>query len=127
MGCCGASRRTVLAAAAGVALAAAVPVSGAAQFDPLIALDLEIVTVTERGVVLTWTTFGLDSAGRPVPTATDTEVRLAPADSPREPVTVYHDDTRTPYHYAEIDDLEPGRPYRFLALSNGIRAYLPRR
>ncbi|MFD3747647.1 metallophosphoesterase [Nocardia sp. NPDC058633] len=122
MGCCGASRRTVLAAAAGAMLAAAVPGSAAAQSEPLIALDLEIVTVTERGVVLTWTTFGLDPAGLPVPVPADTEVRLAPADSPREPVAVYHDDARTPYHYAEIDGLEPGRAYRFLALSNGIRA-----
>ncbi|MGY0503557.1 metallophosphoesterase [Nocardia sp. FBN12] len=122
MGCCGASRRTVLAAAAGAAFATLLPSPVAAQFDPLIALDLEIVTVTERGVVLTWTTFGLDRAGRPVPVPADTEVRLAPADSPREPVTVYHDDTRTPYHYAELDNLEPGRPYRFLALSDGIRA-----
>ncbi|MFE5480426.1 metallophosphoesterase [Nocardia sp. NPDC056541] len=122
MGCCGASRRTVLAAAAGAALAAAIPGSVAAQFDPLIALDLEIVTVTDRGAVLTWTTFGLDPAGRPFPVPADTEVRLAPVDSPREPFTVYHDDSRTPFHYAEIDDLEPGRPYRFQALSNGIRA-----
>lgn len=122
MGCCGASRRTVLAATAGAALAATLPSPVAAQADPLIALDLEIVTVTERGVVLSWTTFGLDRAGRPVPVPADTEVRLVPADSPREPVTVYRDDVRTPYHYAELDDLEPGRPYRFLALSNGIRA-----
>ncbi|MFE1596991.1 metallophosphoesterase [Nocardia sp. NPDC058705] len=103
-------------------MAAALPVYGAAQPNPLIALDLEIVTVTERGVVLTWTTFGLDAAGRPVPVPANSEVRLAPADSAREPVTVYLDDTQTPYHYAEINDLEPGRPYRFLALSNGIRA-----
>ncbi|MFJ2664884.1 hypothetical protein ACIO14_11080 [Nocardia fluminea] len=122
MGCSGASRPTVLAAAAGAALAAAIPGSGAAHVDPLIALDLETVTVTDRGMVLTWTTFGPDPGGRPFPAPADTEVRLAPADSPREPVTDYHDNSRTPFHYAEINDLEPGRPYRFQALSNGIRA-----
>ncbi|MFE7717795.1 metallophosphoesterase [Nocardia rhizosphaerihabitans] len=124
MGCCGPSRRTVLAAFAAATLSATVgrPGSVTAQANPLIALDLEIVTVTERGVVLTWTTFGLDTAGRPVPAPANTEVLLAPADSSREPAPVYVDDTATPFHYAEITGLEPGRAYRFLALSNGIRA-----
>ncbi len=124
MGCCGPSRRTVLAAFAAAALGATAvrPGSVAAQAGPLLALDLEIVTVTDTGAVLTWTTFGLDAAGRPMPVPANTEVRLAPADSPRAPRTVHLDDTATPFHYAEITGLEPGRPYRFQALSNGIRA-----
>ncbi|MGY4101267.1 metallophosphoesterase [Nocardia sp. R16R-3T] len=91
-----------------------------AQTNPLFATDLEVVTVTERSVILTWTTVTPDPNGRLLAVDADTEVRLGPADSAL--TTVYADDERTPFHYAEIDGLEPGRRYRFQAWSNGIRA-----
>ncbi len=96
------------------------PDSVRAQPNPLFATDLEVVTVTDRSVILTWTTVTPDPSGRLVPVDTDAEVRLGPADSVL--AAVYADDERTPFHYAEIDGLEPGRPYRFEAWSNGARA-----
>ncbi|WP_433578144.1 metallophosphoesterase [Nocardia brasiliensis] len=126
MTCCGPSRRTLLGA---LGLAALLPVVGAArpgsaraQSNPTIATDLEVVTVTDRTVILTWTTLTPDAAGRLVPVAADAEVRLAPADSTRAPVPVWSDQEPTPFHYAEVDGLEPGRAYRFEAWSNGVRA-----
>ncbi|ASF09799.1 hypothetical protein NBRGN_053_00130 [Nocardia brasiliensis NBRC 14402] len=126
MTCCGPSRRTLLGA---LGLAALLPVVGAArpgsaraQSNPILATDLEVVTITDRTVIVTWTTLTPDAAGRLAPIAADAELRLAPADSPRAPVPVWSDPEPTPFHYAEVDDLEPGRAYRFEAWSNGVRA-----
>lgn len=119
MSCCGPSRRRVLGA---LGLAALLPGSVAAQPNPILAGDLEVVTVTDRSAILTWTTRAPDAAGRLVPVATDGEVRLIPADSPRAPVPVWAAQTRTPFHYAQVDALEPGRRYRFEAWSQGVRA-----
>ncbi|WP_019928620.1 metallophosphoesterase [Nocardia sp. BMG111209] len=94
-----------------------------AQRQSLIASDLEVVTVTDRSAVLTWTTRARDGSGRPRPVPADTEVRIAPADG-RLPARPYLLDTaRTPFHYAEIHGLEPGRSYRFEAYSDGRRAF----
>lgn len=124
MSCCGPSRRTVLGA-----LAALLPLSEmaragsvGAQPNPLCATDLEVVTVTDRSVILTWTTYTPDAAGTLIPVPADTEVLLGPADSPRAPAPVFAEAEPTPYHYAEIDGLEPGRTYRFEARSHGVRA-----
>ncbi|WP_330232744.1 metallophosphoesterase [Nocardia sp. NBC_00508] len=84
--------------------------------------DLEVVTITDTSAVLTWTTLAPDSTGRLVPVDADTQVRIGPADSPRGPAPVYADDRPTPFHYAEIGGLEPGRAYRFEAWSAGLRA-----
>jgi len=122
--CCGPSRRTVLGA---LGLATLLPANGIgqhskalAQQGPIVAGELEVVTVTDESVVLTWTTRTPDAAGQPV--ATDGEVRLGPADSRREPAPVWSAPEQTPFHYAEIDGLEPGRTYRFEAWSSGVRA-----
>lgn len=110
-----------------LAALAALPIAAAAgparaQGNSMIATDLEVVTVTPTSVILTWTTLAPDAGGRPVPVAAGTQVRLAPAAS-RGPAPIRHDDQdRTPYHYAEITGLEPGRPYRFEAWSDGTRA-----
>lgn len=91
----------------------------------MIATDLEVVTVTDTRVIVTWSTVSptlRDGAGRPLGVAAGTELRVAPADGAGSARTVLHDDTPTPYHYAEFDGLEPGRPYRFEAYSNGVRA-----
>ncbi|MGQ4615901.1 metallophosphoesterase [Nocardia sp. R7R-8] len=88
----------------------------------VVATDLEVVTVTDHSVILTWTTRSRDRHGRLRPTATDTEVRIASADG-RRAAAPRHVDTRpTAYHYAEITGLEPGRAYRFEAYSDGTRA-----
>ncbi|MFI6363577.1 metallophosphoesterase [Nocardia sp. NPDC050630] len=121
MSCCGPSRRTFLSAIGMTALASlADPGSVRAQPYPLFATDLEVVTVTDRSVILTWTTVTPDPSGRLLPVDTDAEVRLGPVDAAL--ATAYADDEHTPFHYAEIDGLEPGRPYRFEAWSNGVRA-----
>ncbi|MCP2289039.1 metallophosphoesterase [Nocardia amikacinitolerans] len=123
MSCCGPSRRPLLGAIASAALLSAVPASRArAQAVSVVATDLEVVTVTDRSVVLTWTTVAADGTGRLVPVPSDAEVRLGAADSTRAPVPVFADPERTPFHYAEIGGLEPGRRYRFEAWSQGARA-----
>lgn len=122
-GCCGPSRRTLLGAIGLTALLPlARPSSARAQPHPLIATDLEVVTITDRSAILTWTTVAPDLAGRLMPVDADAEVRLAPADSARTPVPVHADPQPTPFHYAEIGGLEPGRTYRFEAWSHGVRA-----
>ncbi|WP_405164357.1 metallophosphoesterase [Nocardia sp. NBC_01499] len=86
------------------------------------ASDLELVTVTDRSAILTWTTRARDRHGRLRPIPADTEVRIAHADGPSAARTRYLDSRPTAYHYAEIDGLEPGRDYRFEAYSDGCRA-----
>ncbi|MFF0493616.1 metallophosphoesterase [Nocardia sp. NPDC004068] len=93
-----------------------------ARHHSMIAMDLEVVTVTDRSVILTWTTRERDRAGRLRPVPTDTEVRIAPADAIGPARQCFHDTRPTPFHYAEIDGLEPGRSYRFEAYSAGQRA-----
>lgn len=123
MNCCGPSRRTVLGASVLAALlpVAALPRAGrAAAQAPVTATDLEVVTVTDRSAVLTWTSRAFHDTR--IPVATEAEVLLGPADSPRAPVPVWASVEPTPYHYAQIDGLEPGRAYRFEARSAGVRA-----
>ncbi|MFI9506641.1 metallophosphoesterase [Nocardia sp. NPDC052566] len=120
--CCGLSRRSLLRAASAAALLPVVRAGSAgAQPNPLIATDLEVVTITESSVILTWTTLTPGPAGL-LPTDAGTEVLLGPADATRAPATAFADAEPTPYHYAELDGLEPGRTYRFEARSNGVRA-----
>ncbi|AHH16027.1 putative phosphohydrolase [Nocardia nova SH22a] len=125
MTCCGPNRRRVLAALAAAAAAPVVPFAGSAraQANSLIATDLEVVTITDTSAVITWTTLAHDGGPAPIPVDAGTEIRLAPADSvisPR-PVPISGSD-RTPYHYAQIEGLEPARRYRFEAWSDGVRA-----
>ncbi|WP_433680465.1 metallophosphoesterase [Nocardia sp. CA-119907] len=89
--------------------------------DSMVATDLEVVTVTDRSAILTWTTRARDRSGRPRPVSADTEVRIAPVDGRFSAQPHYLDSRPTAYHYAELDGLEPGRTYRFEAYSNGRR------
>ncbi|MEC3913012.1 metallophosphoesterase [Nocardia sp. CDC160] len=122
MNCCGPNRRQLLGL---LAVAAAMPLGWAsparAQAGSLAVTDLEVVTITDRSAILTWTTYGPDANGNPVPVETDGEVWLAPADGSglRQ---VFGDSRPTAFHYAEVTDLEPGRAYRFEARSAGIPA-----
>ncbi|MEV3959965.1 metallophosphoesterase [Nocardia sp. NPDC050193] len=123
MSCCGPSRRTVLGALGLAALlpAAGLPGAGRATASPgpVRATDLEVVTVTDTAAVLTWTSRDPGSTN-PVPT--DGELLLGPADGSRPLRPVWASESPTPFHYAQIDGLEPGRAYRFEARSAGMRA-----
>ncbi|WP_405496036.1 metallophosphoesterase family protein [Nocardia sp. NBC_00511] len=90
--------------------------------DTVVASDLEVVTVTDRSAIITWTTRSRNRAGRLRPAPADTEVRIRPADGRGAMRTAFYEARETPFHYAEIDGLEAGRSYRFEAYSQGRRA-----
>ncbi|MFB7723866.1 metallophosphoesterase [Nocardia sp. NPDC056100] len=92
------------------------------QHNSLTVSDLEVVTVTDTSVILTWTSRIRNRAGRLQPAPADTEVRLGPADSPLPLPVRWHESGRTAFHYAEITGLEPGREYCFEAYSDSCRA-----
>ncbi|WP_454197171.1 metallophosphoesterase [Nocardia sp. Marseille-Q1738] len=117
------SRRTILTALTAVAT---LPVGGLALLAPqslsITARDLELITVSDQSVAVSWTTAAADPIGRWRPVAADTELALGPADS-RKPLPVVHSDTTpTAFHYVEVTGLEPGRRYRLEARSRGMRA-----
>lgn len=127
--CCGPSRRQVFGY---LAASAMLPLVGAgrgglarADTEPMWVRDLEVVTITDTSVIVTWATVSAvraDDHGMPLPVAADTELRLGPADGRAAPRAVFQSDEPTPFHYAEVHGLEPGRDYRFEAYSNGLRA-----
>lgn len=121
MSCCGPNRRQVLGLLAAAALPLAWASPARAQPGSVVVTDLEVVTITDQTVIFTWTTYGPDASGTPVPVEADTEVWLAPADGSglRQ---VFGDAQPTAYHYAEVTGLEPGRAYRFAARSAGRAA-----
>ncbi|MGQ4618809.1 metallophosphoesterase [Nocardia sp. R7R-8] len=85
------------------------------------ARDLELITVSDRSVAVTWTTAAVDRIGRTRPVAADTELALGPADSSKPLPIVHSDATPTAFHYVEVTGLEPGRRYRLEARSRGVR------
>lgn len=87
-----------------------------------VAGNLELITVSDQSVAVSWTTATAHPLGRWRPVEVDTELALAPADSRATPAVVHYDATPTAYHYAEITGLEPGRRYRLEARSAGVRA-----
>jgi hypothetical protein len=131
--CCHLSRRQILKWGA---LVAATPfLAGAADLEraygfrrrgastPCLPINLELVTLTETSAILTWFTGDptrVDSMGRLAPVPADTEVLLGTTDGNLQ--VVLSDPTPTAYHYAELTGLEPGRPYVYVARSNGIPA-----
>ena len=126
---CHPTRRQALSWAA---LAAATPLLSAAvdperaygaQAGPTVAMGLELVTLTESSVVLTWYTGDSgspDGLGRLAPVPADTEVLMGT--NPSNLKQVFHSATPTPYHYAEISGLEPGQTYFYVARSGGMDA-----
>lgn len=134
--CCQISRRRAMARGGLVAAtplvagaepseeaAAAVPV--AVPAGALLVQDVEVVTVTDTSVVVTWFTGSaveLDRYGRPAPVPTNTQLLLGDPTTPTSPRTVLHDERPTAYHYAEVTGLEPGRTYRYQARSAGLPA-----
>jgi Icc protein len=135
MDCCRPSRRQALLwgslAAAAPLVAAGEAAPAAAASSDILVTDLEVVTVTDTSVVITWFTGSateVDQYGFPAPVATDTQLQLGSADPatltvvPGSLKTVLHDEHRTPYHYAEVGGLEPGTMYAYVALSAGQAA-----
>jgi 3',5'-cyclic-AMP phosphodiesterase len=140
MDCCGPSRRQALlwgslAATAPLAaaplVAAGVATPAAAASGGLLVIDLEVATVTDTSVVITWFTGSateVDQYGFPLPVPTNTELKLGLFDPatfsvvPGSLKTVLEDDTLTPYHYAEVGGLEPNTTYAYVALSSGQTA-----
>jgi Icc protein len=132
-GCCFLTRRQLLQWAA---LVAATPLlssltdqerayglTGAAQTAVASPVNLELVTLTETSVILTWFTGDPtrpDQMGRLAPVPADTEVLLGT--SPADLHQAYHDPTPTPYHYVELAGLEPGQTYFYMARSGGLPA-----
>jgi hypothetical protein len=89
-------------------------------------MNLELVTLTESSVVLTWFTGDptrRDDLGRPAPVLADSEVLLGT--SPAQLHQVHHDTTGTAYHHVEITGLEPDRTYFYVARSRGRPATPP--
>ncbi len=87
--------------------------------------DLEVVTVTDASVAITWfsgSATEVDRYGFPMPEASDTELLLGEPGRPGSLRTVLHDSSPTAYHYAEVTGLEPGRTYAFAARSAGRTA-----
>lgn len=95
----------------------------AASAGPMLALNLELVTLTETTAILTWFTgdaSNVDSMGRLAPVPADTEVLLGTAQSGLQ--QALFDATLTPYHYVELTNLEPGQTYFYVAQSAGTPA-----
>ena len=90
---------------------------------PPVAINLELVTLTETSAIVTWFTGDPtrpDSMGRLAPVPADTEVLVGT--SPADLKQAYHDATPTPFHYAELTGLEPGQSYFWVARSGGVPA-----
>jgi Icc protein len=90
---------------------------------PTVAMELELVTLTETSVVLTWYTGDptrIDPVGRLAPKPADTELLLGTSSTNLR--TIVHEAGPTPYHHVEVADLEPGQTYFFLAKSAGLPA-----
>jgi hypothetical protein len=90
---------------------------------PAVAINLELVTLTETSAILTWFTGDPtrpDEMGRFAPVPADTEVLLGTSPASMQPVL--HDSAPTPYHYAELTGLEPGQTHFFVARSGGVPA-----
>ncbi|MCP2337269.1 purple acid phosphatase family protein [Actinomadura rupiterrae] len=122
--CCAASRRDVLRLSAVAAGFTLVPsAASAASPSSVRAVNLELVTLTETGAVLTWYTGAPgtdDGLGRMRPAAADAEVRYGT--HPARLNRVAHGPSGTAYHHVELHGLEPGRTYYYKALSQGRAA-----
>jgi 3',5'-cyclic-AMP phosphodiesterase len=101
--------------------ARALAVTASDSTDGVTPVNLELVTLTENRAVITWYT-GLagtdDGLGRMVPAPADGEVRYG-TNPARLNRVAYGIEAATPYHYVELDDLEPGQTYYYPARSQG--------
>lgn len=133
--CCAVSRRHILrmatlGAAAGIVLpaAAASPAqAAAARTAGVYPQDLELVTVSDTGFVLTWYTAAAPApaipyqpAQEPAPVATDGYVRYGTSPGRLDRIAV-QTGGETPYHVVEIEGLRPGTTYYYAAYSAGVQ------
>ncbi|MEY2434573.1 MAG: 3,5-cyclic-AMP phosphodiesterase [Acidimicrobiaceae bacterium] len=131
--CCHLTRRQLLQWAAVVAAtpllsalddsARAYGMTRAASAGPMLPVNLELVTLTETSAILTWFSGDptrVDSFGRLAPVPADTEVLLGTAQAGLH--QAFFDATPTPYHYVELNGLEPGQTYFYVAQSGGMPA-----
>ncbi|MDL4772816.1 purple acid phosphatase family protein [Actinomadura xylanilytica] len=82
-------------------------------------VNLELVTLTETSAILTWYTGAAgtdDGLGRMKPVPADGEVRYGTRPGRLDQRAF---GGSTPYHYAELTGLEPGRTYYYQACSRG--------
>lgn len=88
--------------------------------------DLEVITVTPTSITFGWVTYQrpifpyFENPALAVPA--DTVLRIGLADSTADLVEVFSDPTPVAYHQVTVQGLEPGRTYRFEALSGGRTA-----
>jgi 3',5'-cyclic AMP phosphodiesterase CpdA len=102
---------------------AAMQRAGSHHPDALIAVNLELVTLTEDSAVITWYT-GIpgtdDGLGHPLPAITEGEVVYG-----THPSRLHHTasvDRPTAHHQVELTGLEPGQTYYYRARSRGVTA-----
>jgi 3',5'-cyclic AMP phosphodiesterase CpdA len=123
--CCRPSRRELLRFSAivmGVSLGSLME-SERAYAAAVQPVNLELVTLTETGAILTWYTGepGTDDGlGRMKPAPADGEIVYGT--HPRRLDRTVPGSAGTPYHYVELTGLEPGRTYYYQARSRGKTA-----
>ena len=133
--CCTLSRRQILrmatvGAAAGIVIPGAVMESAqaaAAQAAGVYPQDLELVTVTDDGFVLTWYTASgpapaipFQPSQEPTAVATDGYVRYGTDPNRLDRVAVQRGG-ETAYHYVEVTGLRPGTTYYYQAFSADVQ------
>src|SRR3954470_14018396 len=92
--------------------------------DDVSPANLELVTLTENRAIITWYTGYTgsdDGLGRMEPAPSAGEVHWGTDPNHLDQITGGIANN-TPYHYVQIDGLEPGRTYYYQALSNGKAA-----
>lgn len=102
-------------------LSGAVGSYGRSSDGGFIAGDLQVVTVTESELTVTWCTWSTDRLddGRPTGTPTDGVLRVWPDDDPSG-VREVHSPGATSFHVLTVTGLRPGTRYRFAASSGGV-------
>ncbi len=123
--CCRPNRRELLRLSAMVMGVSALSMAdgGRAYAADVRPVDLELVTLTETGAVLTWYTGepGTDDGlGRMKPAPSDGDIVFGTR--PDRLNRTAHGPSGTPYHYVELTGLEPGRTYYYQARSGGKSA-----
>ena len=106
---------------AGLVLASS-PAAGQSSIPcRFIAGDLQVVTVTESGLTVTWCTWSTESLAGGRPTGVDTEgtLKVWPVANPSD-VREVASEKKTSFHVLTVSDLRPGTEYRFEASSEGM-------
>jgi Icc protein len=93
---------------------------GRSSDGSFIAGDLQVATVTESELTVTWCTWSTErlDQGRPTGAETDGTLRVWPADRPKEAKEMTSEKA-TSFHVLTVTGLEPGTRYNFAASSHG--------